>query len=393
MTLDFPTIAVLGVLLCFGIAFGFSLLLLVLRRQPVLRLWTASVWLLALSVVLIALRPFLSQVPAILGSNVVIAVAGVLLLRGVALHLGHRLPAWQPIALSAVFLLGIMVFLVPLPSLVIRLQVFSVYACVLNGWMVWLLLRHTPPGEHISCRLAAVVFAAEALLYAVRLFLPVAPDAGEDIMRTGTPMLVTYLCGLVLELARCFALVLLLVERMLGDLRRLARTDGLTGLLNRRALLADGIDSLRACHRQQQPFALLLLDVDHFKQINDRWGHLVGDEVLRHFAAVLAGTVRGRHHLLGRYGGEEFVLLLPGAAASEAQQLATAIREALRAAPAPLPEGGAQVTTSIGVAQAHGGVALAPLLAAADAALYRAKAEGRDRAVHAPAATAVPSPC
>lgn len=384
MTLDFPTIAVLGVLLCIGIAFGFSLLLLVLRRQPVLRLWTASLWLLSLSLALLAARPVLPAVPTILAGNVVIAAAGVLLLRGVALHLGYRLAHWQPLALSAVFLLGIFVFLVPLPSLVVRMQVFSVYATVLNGWMVWLLLRHTPPGEATSCRLAAVVFAAEALLYAVRMFLPVSAGAGEDIMRTGTPMFVTYLAGLVLELARCFALVLLLVERMLGDLRRLARTDGLTGLLNRRALLTDGIDRLQACRRRQQPFALLLLDVDHFKQINDRWGHLAGDEVLRHFASVLSGCVRDRVHLLGRYGGEEFVLLLPGSDPAAAQQLAACIRDGLRQAPAALPGASVQVTTSIGLAQDNGTADLALLLAAADAALYRAKAEGRDRAVHAP---------
>ena len=299
MPLDFPTIAVLGFLLCLGIAMGFSLLLLVLRRQPALRLWTASLWMLSVSLTLVALRPHLPQVAGILVGNVAVALSGVLMLYGVARHLGRRLPGWQPLALATTYLGAIAFFLVVHPSLVIRLNVFSVFAVLLNAWMAWLLLRHAPPAQRTSCRLAAAVFAAHSLLYLVRLFLPVAPDAGEDIMRAGSPVFATYLAGLILELARCFALVLLLVERMLVDLQRLARTDVLTGLLNRGAVLADGANLLQVVRRTPRPLALLLLDVDHFKQINDRWGHLAGDAVLRHVADVLAGCVADREHCSG----------------------------------------------------------------------------------------------
>ena len=383
MSLDFQTVAVLGYLLCVGIALGFSLLLLVLRRQPVLRLWTASLWLLALSLTLLAMRAQLPQVPAIVLGNAAIAASGMLMLCGVARHLGRRLPLWQPLALSAVYLTAIVVFLVPFPRLAVRLDVFSVFAVLVNVWMAWLLLRHAPVAQRISCRLAAVIFAAQALLYLVRIWLPVAPDAGEDILRTGSPMFATYLGGILLELARCFALVLLLVERMLVELRQSARTDGLTGLLNRSALLADGQDCLQQCRRQQQPLALLLLDVDHFKQINDRWGHPGGDQVLRHFATELARSVATAPHLLGRYGGEEFVLLLPGVDPVQARQQAAHIRQHLRLHPARIDEAPIVVTASIGLAVDTGSGELAALLAAADTALYQAKADGRDRTVSA----------
>ncbi|MDC6678886.1 GGDEF domain-containing protein, partial [Leclercia adecarboxylata] len=201
-----------------------------------------------------------------------------------------------------------------------------------------------------SCRLAAVVFAAQTLLYLVRLFLPVAPDAGDDLLRAGAPVFATYLVGLILELARCFALVLLLVERMLVDLQRLARTDVLTGLLNRGAVLADGASLLELNRRPGRPLALLLLDVDHFKQINDRWGPLAGDAVLRHVADVLSTCVADREHLLGRYGGEEFVLLLPGADQAQARQCADRLRQALRESPARLDGVPVPVTASIGLA-------------------------------------------
>lgn len=277
MSLDFRTITVLGFLLCIGIAVGFSLLLVVLRGQPVLRQWTASLWLLTLGVTLLALRPYLPLAPAVLAGNAAMAGCALMMLRGVALHLEQPLPLWRPLLMAAAFMACIFAFLVPWPNLGVRLQVFSVFALVVDGWIAWLLLRHAPAQQRTSCRLAAAVFLAEATLYAVRLFLPVAPDAGEDIMRTGSPMFATYIAGVMLELARCFAMVLLLVERMLVDLRHAARTDGLTGLLNRGAVLGDGQACLQRLRRQGRPLALLLVDVDHFKQINDRWGHLAGD--------------------------------------------------------------------------------------------------------------------
>ncbi|WP_312647197.1 GGDEF domain-containing protein, partial [Stenotrophomonas sp.] len=354
MSLDFPTIAVLGFLLCIGIAVGFSLLLVVLRGQPVLRQWTVSLWLLTLGVTLLALRPYLPLVPAVLAGNAAMAGCGLMMLRGVALHLEQPLPVWRPLLIAAAFMACIFAFLVLWPDLGLRLQVFSVFAMIVDGWIATLLLRHAPVQQRTSCRLAATVFLAEAMLYAVRLFLPVAPDAGEDIMRTGSPMFATYIAGVMLELARCFAMVLLLVERMLVDLRHTARTDGLTGLLNRSAVLADGQAQLQLARRQGQPLALLLVDVDHFKQINDRWGHLAGDQVLRHFASVLQRCAQGWSALLGRYGGEEFVLVLAGSGQAEAMGLASQLRTRLQQHPAALASGEVAVTASVGLAMDEG---------------------------------------
>ncbi|WP_294992611.1 GGDEF domain-containing protein [uncultured Stenotrophomonas sp.] len=392
MSLDFPTITVLGFLLCIGIAVGFSLLLVVLRGQPVLCQWTVSLWLLTLGVTLLALRPWLPLAPAVLAGNAAMAGCALMMLRGVALHLEQPLPLWRPLLMAAAFMACIFAFLVLWPNLHMRLQVFSVFALLVDGWIAWLLLRHAPVQQRTSCRLAAGVFLAEAALYALRLLLPVAPDAGEDIMRTGSPMFATYIAGVMLELARCFAMVLLLVERMLVDLRHAAHTDGLTGLLNRSAVLADGQAQLQQSRRQGRPLALLLIDVDHFKQINDRWGHLAGDQVLRHFSAVLQHCTQGRGHLLGRYGGEEFVLVLAGSTSSDAVALAAMIRSYLQRHPARLALAPVAVTASVGLAMDDGHGDLSTLLAAADAALYRAKAEGRDRLACAVAAANSPLP-
>src|SRR5690606_10581194 len=132
-----------------------------------------------------------------------------------------------------------------------------------KGWEVWLLLRHAPADIRRSCRIAAVVFVLDALLFLVRALLPVAPGAGGDILRAGLPMNVTYVGSLIVMMGHTFALVLLIVERQMVDLRRLARRDGLTGLLNRTALMDDGRGQLAQCQLRRLPFAVLLLDLDH----------------------------------------------------------------------------------------------------------------------------------
>ncbi|WP_313906092.1 diguanylate cyclase [Stenotrophomonas maltophilia] len=110
-----------------------------------------------------------------------------------------------------------------------------------------------------------------------------------------------------------------------------------------------------------------------------RWAHLAGDEVLRHFAALMQHGLQGHDTLLGRYGGEEFVLVLAGSTQAEAMVRAAAIRTVLQQKPARLATGPVTFTASIGLAMDDGQGELSTLLAAADAALYRAKAAGRDR--------------
>lgn len=175
-------------------------------------------------------------------------------------------------------------------------------------------------------------------------------------------------------------------------LRQLSSIDGLTGIANRRRFDEQLQADWARCARERQPLALLLVDADRFKALNDACGHLYGDECLRQLARVCAQLADGEEDLVARYGGEELVLLLPrrdGAAAGlVAEQLRALVEEEAMAHPsstvAPV------VTVSIGVA------ALVPrpqgspqqLIAAADAALYAAKAGGRNRVEHPPVAGA-----
>jgi diguanylate cyclase (GGDEF)-like protein len=154
-------------------------------------------------------------------------------------------------------------------------------------------------------------------------------------------------------------------------------TDGLTGLYNRRYLILRLDEEIERAARGSYHFCIALLDLDHFKQVNDTFGHRTGDEVLVRAAAALRGAIRGLD-LAGRYGGEEFLVILPDTGTAQAQVIAERIRAAIKALT--WPELGLRLTLSGGVCE-HAGTDVDSLLERADRRLYAAKAGGRDRIV------------
>jgi len=169
------------------------------------------------------------------------------------------------------------------------------------------------------------------------------------------------------------------------ELSELATLDPLTGLLNRREMSRILEEEIARAKRYDRELALLWIDFDHFKAINDDHGHAAGDSVLKATSALLAGSVRGVD-VIGRFGGEEFVILLPEMDRPEARETAERLRRLVSDTPQPLGNGQtAHLTISIGVSvfPDHGADA-GTLCAAADRAMYQAKANGRDQVVLAP---------
>ena len=162
----------------------------------------------------------------------------------------------------------------------------------------------------------------------------------------------------------------------------LAVIDQLTGLYNRRYMTAQLDALIQRAGKSRQPTAALVVDIDHFKKINDSFGHAVGDEVLREFAARLASNVRAVD-LACRYGGEEFVVLMPDTELEHAHLIAERIRRNVAGSPFRVAGGHEllSVTISVGVASAAPGDEAAALLKRADEALYAAKTEGRNRVI------------
>jgi diguanylate cyclase (GGDEF)-like protein len=166
-------------------------------------------------------------------------------------------------------------------------------------------------------------------------------------------------------------------------LERLASVDELTGLLNRRALEAALQRDMARADRERHAFSILLLDIDHFKRVNDTWGHQAGDAVLTMVGATLIQTLRGSD-VAGRFGGEEFMCLLPVTDTVGAQVVAERLRTSLLERTVQASDASIRVTVSIGIATVCGPgcrAANQSIVRRADECLYRAKAEGRNRVV------------
>ena len=191
--------------------------------------------------------------------------------------------------------------------------------------------------------------------------------------------------SLYLNLLICLlvtAIVLTLVSfalrRYQARINALATTDALTELPNRRGFDLLANQAIQEARRNQGPLCALLLDLDHFKQLNDNHGHLAGDEVLRGFARHLGDNLR-QADIICRWGGEEFILLLKDTPPAQARQLGEKIRQQLERSRFGCAGAELRTTVSIGLAQLQAGDALDQLIARADRALYRAKQTGRNR--------------
>lgn len=193
---------------------------------------------------------------------------------------------------------------------------------------------------------------------------------GKGITRSDLPVMSIFAkqIGSSLERARLFQ-----------EVQSLALIDPLTGLQNRRSLFELGRIEFSRAHRMDRPFSCMMLDLDHFKQVNDSYGHPVGDQVLQEFAKCCSSSVRAID-LIGRYGGEELVILLPETDLDTALQIAERLRASTEQIPIKVCDHEISFTVSAGVAtKDENTLDLETLIARADQALYVAKFKGRNR--------------
>ncbi|MGX5733603.1 diguanylate cyclase [Bosea thiooxidans] len=231
-----------------------------------------------------------------------------------------------------------------------------------------------------SAWVLAGLFAPTVVIYLGRMLLAGQDQIGSTLFPPDSGALGWLAAtGVAFVILRGQALLLLPTERSNRMLASLAQRDPLTGAMNRSGLEQWFAEQTHGDQRNELPASLLLVDIDHFKALNDTRGHAAGDEILRIFASAVRGQLR-KDDILVRQGGDEFAIILPGIRVREAVRIADRIRNVFRDALAgveglPLPP-----TLSIGVAEADlRGLSLDQLLAEADEALYRAKRLGRDR--------------
>ena len=334
----------------------------------------------ALAPLLVAAATFLFGARGELPDWFSIVGANALLLGGVLMfHFGSQLffglpPAyrlWLP-ALAA-FTLLLVWFGVIRPDFNTRVQLVCiawVSIIIANVRVIW---RHGP--EDFATRYTVIVMLVHATIILLRGLATLLPLPNEGIF-VPTRIQTIYVVGnALMVIAFAVGLVLLAAERVRGEFQHLAMRDSLTGAVLRRVLVEACEQELARCRRHGRSMALLMMDIDHFKAVNDTHGHQAGDRVLVDFVGRVSALLR-RPDLLARFGGEEFVLLLPETSLEEAVAVAERILEVVAAPREGLP----RITVSIGVATNRPDEdRVDALLARADRALYKAKLEGRNR--------------
>jgi diguanylate cyclase (GGDEF)-like protein len=246
-----------------------------------------------------------------------------------------------------------------------------------------------PPSHgalRMAARLARGIFVLTSLLYASRILWFTLMGTPEAVT---APIPIQVYVGLalsLLQIAATFSFLLMQNFRLNDELREQADLDVLTGLFNRRGLDLRARRLLARTHTAGGKMALILFDIDHFKRINDMYGHPVGDQVLCWLSEQVPDLLRPSD-LLGRYGGEEFVALLPDADLATASKVAERLRSTI-AAQAPQFDGKTiRITLSLGIALAtDANYELETCLAQADVALYQAKNAGRNQVCYLPPA-------
>ena len=381
MTIDGRSLLAVVVALC--VVFAIVVLALERRlRQPMpgLRLWAASNLCLSAAAAAHMLQGHVPLwVPAIVGNWTMLVgrSASVAALR----QFDHRrVPlAWLGAA-CGLLMLAIAATLFVWPEPRVRAIIMVGGMASLAIWGTYSLAVSAPPS--VSRVITMVGLGGWALANLWRLWTTANLPEGAPVLDLSNPTVAAYMGALVIMDVFCnIGFILLITDRMHEWVLQLARTDHLTGALSRGALYTQASRDLQLARRQQSRTAAFIVDIDHFKTINDTHGHAAGDAVLRHVAlhgqAVLRCT-----DLFGRYGGDEFVAILPETDVDTAAIIAERLRQCVgqpTPGPRPLPRGLPDVTLSIGVAAVSaGGQGIDELIAQADAALYSAKHAGRN---------------
>jgi len=379
--IDLATVALLGALQSFMLA---PLLLAATRAytgvaRTSLRIWGTVLLLQAFGWLLTGLRGHVDAWLSIVLANGLLIISYALTIRALRLllHVPPRLGLLAVIGVACWS--GITWFAVVAPAYPPRVYIATLSVGAYLVMLTWPLRRALRSGGSSAQRVMLLVLLAAVLTWCWRLAELLAGGAASAGLLTYSPANAANMIYSAVEpVLATIGFLLIYNEEAQAELHRLARIDPLTGVLNRLALDEEAARLFRHAAAHAGRLAALMIDTDHFKQINDRFGHADGDRVLSRLAACLGKRLRPTD-TLGRIGGEEFLVLLAGADAAEA----TAVAERLRAdvaAMEPMPHGAPGITVSIGVAtRVPGDADVHALVLRADRALYEAKRSGRNR--------------
>ncbi len=382
----FVAVTAVALLLAFWVAF-------MAWGQPArhaLWAWALGLMCCVISQVLFGLIDHFPWALAVIGGNVAYACSLALMLLALRRFQEVEMVGWR--WLAPIVLVGLICVLWLYE---VRWRVLGV-TLVFSGQIVVILLALLDRSQKQHGRGRYILVGAFTTLLIILLMRAAAAASGaldgQSSAEGARWLAVVFLISMGVILSITLGFVYMTVERAERLNFELAMKDMLTGLANRRAITDQLLNTVARAQRQGQYLSVVMLDIDHFKQVNDSYGHQAGDMVLRGVAQTLQSRLRAQDQI-GRFGGEEFLVILPDTNLEGAQTLAEALRTAVEATPTQWGAHSIAVTISIGVrgGAVTGGDTADSLVGAADAALYRAKQNGRNRTELAVvAAAAVP---
>jgi diguanylate cyclase (GGDEF)-like protein len=368
----------------------------VARSYPKLvaaRFWTGSAFAGASGAATAMLRfEFVSLLPLLAGGTMLIFAA---CLAAMGIKRFYDQPVtWRATALiTGLTFAALTFFIVGYDSIQMRIFVYSLAQSVPMAMTLKLLLSRQDGRINPGARLAGIVSVVIIAIYAIRAGGSLFHIGGDFSFVQSNPVQSVLLLALVfLSMAWNFGFLLMAIDRLRNEVADLALLDDLTGVANRRHLLQRLTEECARSERSNEPFALLVIDLDGFKAINDTHGHAAGDACLQHFT-LMAQTRLRPGDMLARTGGDEFCIVLPASTLREGAMIARRVLEVCRNDAEACVGADIPVGVSIGVAQWTREIGAFPdrLMAAADHALYAAKKEGKNRhAVYDPSPPLAP---
>lgn len=382
IALDFRTLSF--VTLMFSFIFGGGLLIFA-HKHPKFRCLSLIGWgllLMGLGYVLLGLRQVVSYFVSIIVANSLIYVALILIYRGLFRFLKISVPGEKILSLVGLGFLVAVLFYFTYHTFDVnaRIMGFSASYALLCFITAYGLTYSSQDFAPLPIRFLVVNFASIGLFHVYRVFWTSGTTPLSNFMEAGSIHAITVLTSQFIVLFVTFMVIWIASDFLERELKAMTKIDPLTGVNNRRALEDFCAQEFVRSKRTHRPFSLIVCDIDHFKQVNDNYGHPVGDQVLVAVSNLLKQNVR-KVDMIARFGGEEFVLVLPETNSYQAQQVAEKLRLlVIQQVIFYQTQASLSVTASFGVACLQAGDrSWEALLKAADQALYQAKEKGRNQ--------------
>jgi diguanylate cyclase (GGDEF)-like protein len=390
LTFSFDTRTIVIILMGVTIVLGVTMNMIRLTRKtyPGFGLWTAGTTAYTFGFLFISLRNIIPDLFSIVLAGVFILSAALCFWEGTRHFRGKKVRKTFIVLLIAGYTLFQSYFTFVHNDIGVRIITYSLLVAVIYGAIALELFRMRLPALRSSSWFTGSLFALYGIFMVFRGFLTELLPPLHDLLEPNMLQAMTFLLAIFFGIAWTFGFVMLNSERLEADLRsaqgklqKMATTDFLTGIANIRLFSEAGEREVQRAHRYKRSLALLMIDLDHFKKVNDKYGHAIGDKILVAFAAICKKCLR-KTDIFGRLGGEEFAILLPETDVSGGRKFAERLRAIIEKSRIKVENKTFYITVSIGVTQLlPDDNQLEAALKRADDNMYEAKRKGRNQVV------------